>query len=267
MPLSGRRSAERRMMVHEPYYNGWAVIVDRLVRLFWAMCDIHWCGALPGGAAAVVAQLGAGQLRGGRPRAGRQDRDVLVQEGGQRQAPGQVARALLPAGDRGGRRRAAGLVAARAHRGARHAQAADHAHLHHERQLPGLRLQRRAARAVPQAARLPDSAAAHQPRPGRAAGERGQRLRGEDVGGHRGGHQAGRVRRVQLHPRHGLGPVLGREPVVVQLLLLQQGAEEGAVLHVDMDDETMDEPADMDDDAEDAMEDYFGMSPDWYEES
>ncbi|GMF47294.1 unnamed protein product [Phytophthora fragariaefolia] len=34
----------------------------------------------------------------------------------------------------------------------------------------------------------------------------------------------------------------------------------------DMDDETMDEPADMDDDAEDAMEDYFGMSPDWYED-
>ncbi|GMF65490.1 unnamed protein product [Phytophthora lilii] len=34
----------------------------------------------------------------------------------------------------------------------------------------------------------------------------------------------------------------------------------------DMDDETMDEPADMDDDGEDAMEDYFGMSPDWYVE-
>lgn len=34
----------------------------------------------------------------------------------------------------------------------------------------------------------------------------------------------------------------------------------------DMDDETMDEPANMDDDAEDAMEDYFGMSPDWYDE-
>jgi len=27
----------------------------------------------------------------------------------------------------------------------------------------------------------------------------------------------------------------------------------------------MDEPSAMDDDGEDAMEDYFGMSPDWYE--
>ncbi|TDH71308.1 hypothetical protein CCR75_005724 [Bremia lactucae] len=32
----------------------------------------------------------------------------------------------------------------------------------------------------------------------------------------------------------------------------------------DMDDETMDEPAAMDEDGEDGMEDYFGMTSDWY---
>ncbi|KAF4316141.1 hypothetical protein BBO99_00007145 [Phytophthora kernoviae] len=37
----------------------------------------------------------------------------------------------------------------------------------------------------------------------------------------------------------------------------------GSTYESDMDDETMDDPADMDDDGEDAMEDYFGMSPDW----
>lgn len=34
----------------------------------------------------------------------------------------------------------------------------------------------------------------------------------------------------------------------------------------DTDDETMEEPAVVDDDAEDVMEDYFGMSPDWYDD-
>ncbi|ETN24084.1 hypothetical protein, variant 2 [Phytophthora nicotianae INRA-310] len=41
----------------------------------------------------------------------------------------------------------------------------------------------------------------------------------------------------------------------------------GLTYDSDMDDETMEDSVVMDDDGEDAMEDYFGMSPDWYEQS